>query len=138
MVVQPCMKESITNRPKYQNFVAHSRIQRGQGVRTPPPLEYSQNIGFLSNNGLDPLKITKLPSQHSMLGHIGQCVIWIVFPLIKKKKKSCQSWTPSGKTFWIRAWLLKKMKRMWTRGLYMKFDNLLIFLLNLICCCFCT
>ena len=43
----------------------------GQGIRTPPPPppENSQNIGFLSNTGLDSLKITKLPSQHSMLGH---------------------------------------------------------------------
>ena len=28
-----------------------------------------ENIGFLRNTGPDPLKITKLPSQHSMLGH---------------------------------------------------------------------
>ena len=39
----------------------------GQGVRTPP--EKSQNIGFVSNTGPDPLKITKLSSQHSRLGH---------------------------------------------------------------------
>ena len=32
-------------------------------------LEKSRNIGFLSNTGLDPLKITKLPNQSSMLGH---------------------------------------------------------------------
>ena len=42
----------------------------GQGVRNPPPpLKNCKNIGFLSNSGLDPLKITKLPSQNSMLGH---------------------------------------------------------------------
>ena len=42
----------------------------GQGVRTPPPpLENYKNIGFLSNTGPDPLKITKLPIQHSMLCH---------------------------------------------------------------------
>ena len=41
----------------------------GQGVRTPPPLEKYKNIGFLSNNGPDPLKITRLLMQHSMLGH---------------------------------------------------------------------
>ena len=35
----------------------------------PDSSEKSQNIGFLSNTGLDHLKITKLPSQHSMLGH---------------------------------------------------------------------
>ena len=28
----------------------------GQGVRTPPPPEQLQNIGFLSNTGPDPLK----------------------------------------------------------------------------------
>ena len=40
-----------------------------QGVRTPPPPEKHTNIGFLSNTGQDPLKkITKLLSQHSMLG----------------------------------------------------------------------
>ena len=34
----------------------------GQGVRTPPPPPGKlQNIGFLSNYGPDPLKITKLP-----------------------------------------------------------------------------
>ena len=40
-----------------------------QGVQTPPPphLKKHKNIGFLSNTGLNPLKITKLPSQHSML-----------------------------------------------------------------------
>ena len=37
---------------------------RGSG----PPME-SKNIGFLSNNGPDPLKITKLLSKHSLLGH---------------------------------------------------------------------
>ena len=44
----------------------HVPMQRGggQGVRITP-----ENIGFLSNTGPDPLKITKLPSQHSMLGH---------------------------------------------------------------------
>ena len=35
-----------------------------------PPLKNHKNIGFLSNTGRDPLKkITKLPSQYSMLGH---------------------------------------------------------------------
>ena len=32
----------------------------------PPPPKKSQNIGFLNNTGLDPLKITKLPTQHSI------------------------------------------------------------------------
>ena len=34
----------------------------------PPPLKNHRNIGFLSNTGPDPLKFSKLPSQHSMLG----------------------------------------------------------------------
>ena len=38
------------------------RGSRGeQGSR--PPLKSNKNIGFPSNTGLDPLKITKLPSQ---------------------------------------------------------------------------
>ena len=36
---------------------------------SPPPLKNHKNIGFPSNIDLDPLKITKLPSQHSMVGH---------------------------------------------------------------------
>ena len=35
----------------------------------PPPPENLKNIGFLSNTGSDPLKITKLLIQHSMLCH---------------------------------------------------------------------
>ena len=35
----------------------------------PLPLKNHKNIGFPSNIDLDPLKITKLPSQHSMFGH---------------------------------------------------------------------
>ena len=41
--------------------------QGGGGVRT--PLKNHKNIGFLSNTGPGPLKITKLSSQHLMLGH---------------------------------------------------------------------
>ena len=40
---------------------------RGGGRGSRPPLENHKNIGFLSNTGPDHLKITKLPSQHSML-----------------------------------------------------------------------
>ena len=48
-------------------FVTCADPEGGQGVRT--PLENYKNIGFLSNTGPDPLKITKLPIQHSMLDH---------------------------------------------------------------------
>ena len=39
--------------------------------RSAHPWKNNKNIGFLSNTGPDPLKITKLhvPSNHSMLGH---------------------------------------------------------------------
>ena len=104
----------------------HVRIQRGDR-RSGPPLENYKNIGFLSNIGPDPLKITKLPNQYSMLGHlrpasetpfkwrfaggplmVANSGIWILPSLIKLKrnnayKKRCQSRTPSDKTFWIRA-----------------------------------
>ena len=80
----------------------------------PPPLENDKNIGFRSNTCPDPL------NNHSLQASI-QC--WINFDAIqmvfrwrtddgaknpsykksKKKKKTRQSWTPSDKTFWIRA-----------------------------------
>ena len=42
----------------------------GGGTRgSDPPGKLQKNIRFLSNSGPDPLKITKLPIQHSMLGH---------------------------------------------------------------------
>ena len=48
--------------------VSQVRIQRrGAGVRT--PWKITKNIGFLGNSGSDSHKITKLPSQHLMLGH---------------------------------------------------------------------
>ena len=43
----------------------------GHWVRTPPPLKNHNFIGFPSNTGPDPLKISKLPSQHSTVGHYG-------------------------------------------------------------------
>ena len=36
------------------------------GGRVQTPLKNHKNIGFLRNSGPDPLKITKLHSQHSM------------------------------------------------------------------------
>ena len=41
-----------------------------RGSPPPPhPPKNRKNIGFLSNTGMDPLKFSKLPSQHLMLGH---------------------------------------------------------------------
>ena len=104
-------------------FVTCANPEGGQGVRT--SLENYNNIGFLSNTGPDLLKITKLPIQHSMLDHhrtasetpfkwrfaggpLMARLWWYLdaSPLHqteKKRKKRCQSWTPSYKSFWIRA-----------------------------------
>ena len=55
----------------------HAQIQRGMGetgdLDPPPPPKKKKKTntkikGFLSNTGPDPLKIAKLPSQHSMMG----------------------------------------------------------------------
>ena len=88
----------------------------GAGGPDPTSPEKSQKItkmqGFLSNTGPDPLKITKLQSHIQCLNGVRWraddgmlivvCGFWIL-PLIINEKKSCQSWTPSDKTFWIRA-----------------------------------
>ena len=58
--------------PKYSVLVGLYPCADPEGVTGGPdsPPEKSQNIGFLSHFGLDPLKkITKLSSQYSMLGH---------------------------------------------------------------------
>ena len=39
------------------------------GTGGPDPLKNHKNIGFLSNTGPDPVKISRLLSQHSMFGH---------------------------------------------------------------------
>ena len=84
------------------------------------PLENYKNIGFLSNTGPVPLKITNLPSQYSMLGHhqpasetpfkwrfagrpLMARLLWYLDPSSphqtkKRRKKRCQSWSLSDKT----------------------------------------
>ena len=56
---------------EYQNLLswADPEGEETWGPDPPPPPDKSKNIGFLSNTGLNPLKITKLSSQHFMLGH---------------------------------------------------------------------
>ena len=110
--------------------LAHGRIQgAGAGVRTPPPHPLKNNIiyGFLRKTGPDPLKNNEATKPAFInVGHhrhasepplnsvslagrwwpsyIG---IWNLSPPSTKKlkltKKPCHSWTPSDKTFWIRA-----------------------------------
>ena len=53
----------------YVDIMCGSRGGGGGGRGSGLPLENHKNIGFLSNTGPDPLKITKLPSQQSMKGH---------------------------------------------------------------------
>ena len=62
------------------SFVDPEGEDRGEDRGRDPPPENHKNIGFLSNIGPDPLKITKLPSQRSMLGP--NSGIWILPPLI--------------------------------------------------------
>ena len=94
--------------------------EEGTGGPDVPHLKNHKNKGFLSNTGLDPLKITKLQSQHSMLGHHRHAsktpfkwrfpggsmmarLQWYLFdldplsPLKNKTKKHCKSWTPLTK-----------------------------------------
>ena len=93
---------------------AHRRIQR---VNRPPPPQKKKKKWFLSI-GPFPFIITKLPCQHSMLGHqrhasetpfkwcfaggpmIGRIYSVVVFgsSVPSSTKNRCQSWTPSGKT----------------------------------------
>ena len=101
---------------KQFSIVSCADPKGGAGGLDPLLLEKSKiNIGFLSNTGPDPLKITKLPSQHSMLGHHPHASetsaysgIWILPPLInikKLKKKTLSKITPFVKTFWISVWV---------------------------------
>ena len=49
---------------------SHARIQRGgTGGPDPPPMKNHKNIEFLSNPGRDSQEFSKLPTQHSTLGH---------------------------------------------------------------------
>ena len=79
----------------------HGRIQRGD--RGSGPLKNHKNIGFPSNIDPDPLKITKLSSQHSMVCHYRQ---WrfadgpMVVHLVAFRSSLT---TPSDKMFWIHA-----------------------------------
>ena len=92
-----------------------SRWETG-GPDPPPPLKITK-IEFLSNTGPGPLKITKLPSQNSMLGHHrpasdrfrwraddGPFIVIFGSSIPSSTgKKRYQNVDPSDKTFWIRA-----------------------------------
>ena len=67
----PCYVEE--DNQKTNTHIGGSRLgDRGsRPTHSPPhpPLKNLKNIGFLSTTGQDILKITKLPSQYSILGH---------------------------------------------------------------------
>ena len=113
--------------------VAHVRIQRGGGRDrgSGPPLKNDKNIGSLSNTGPDPLKNHKAtkPALNVVLSTARQRnAITMAFPWLANdvplllvfgsylpssttrkpkqnthKKTVVKVWTPSDKTFWIRA-----------------------------------
>ena len=75
----------------------HARNHRDTGGPDLPP-DKSQNIGFLSNTGQDPLKIIKIPIRYSMFGHHRHAdddpIIHVVVfnsSLINKKKKKMKN-----------------------------------------------
>ena len=91
----------------------------------PPPLKIHKNIGFPGNIDADPQKITKLPSQHSTVGHYqhakpnaismvfrwqaddGQLLVafWTSLHPINLKKPP-KVLDPLWQTFWIRTWVI--------------------------------
>ena len=101
-------------------FTRHARIKRGQRPG-PPPMKKHKYIGFLSNSGPDPLKNHKAtkpafnvaPStarQRKMAfrwrADDGPLIVAFGSTLphqVITIKKRYQSWTPSDKSFWIRA-----------------------------------
>ena len=106
----------------------HGRIQRGGGMGSgpPPPWKNHKNIGFPSNIDTDLRKITKLPSQHSMVGH------WHASktPFFKGVSLMGRWWSilvafrsfltiPSDKMFWIRAC----MQCVWTGSIEIKLST---------------
>ena len=113
VLVQPRKRPDMT-----ENFLTDMGGSRGEGPPPPAPWKITKNR-FFSNTGPDPLKkIAKLLGQNSMLGHhpdasetpFNNGPLLVVFwsstlSSTKRRKKHCQSWTPSDKSFWIRAWL---------------------------------
>ena len=94
------------------------------GPDPPPPWKITKHRVFKQYMSGSAEK-SQLRSQHSMLGihwHASETPFngvslagrwwpaysgtWILPPLINFKNKRCQSWIPSDKTFWIRAWIM--------------------------------
>ena len=62
-----------TGTAKARNSLRIIKIMGGSRVREvfglPPPLKNHKNIGLICNTGLDPMKITKPPSEYSTSSH---------------------------------------------------------------------
>ena len=89
-------------------WACHVRIQRGgggTGPDPPPPLKNHKNIGFLGNTGQDPLKIWIVGPSSFKWRFAGGHMMVLFGSSALIIKKTCQSWTPSGKTSWIRTCL---------------------------------
>ena len=100
---------------------------QGSGQAPPPPNEKSQKYRVSQQYWSGCLKNTKLQSKHSMVGKHRPAsetpfkwrfagrpmmarLLWNLdppSPLQLNKQERCQSWTPSNKTFWIRAWIMR-------------------------------
>ena len=97
------------------------RRSRGgnRGSRPPPhpppppphPPEKSQKYRVPFGNVPDPLKNHKAIKPASNVPMMAWfCGSWIHWDRQLKKTKHCQCWTPSEKTFWIRAWGRQEMR----------------------------
>ena len=99
-------------------YMRGSRGDRGSGP--PSPLKNHKNIGFLSNMGPDPRESYQACIQCGViigtlakrrLNGVSLASRWwpayiVVFGSSHQKQKTLPSLTPSGKTFWIRAWAI--------------------------------
>ena len=91
---------------------------KGGDWESGPPEKSENKVVFLAILVQIPWKITRLPCQPSILGHLNVVCWWgdggsflVVFGFlssISTKKQNTQikrqSWTLYDKTFWIRAW----------------------------------
>ena len=118
VLVQPRKRPNMN-----QNFLTGMCGSRGGGGRCsrPPPLKDHKKYVFLAILVRMHWKIAKLIGQNSMLGHHRDATEtafkWLFaggpmmarfkgyFDHFSTKKKRCQSWTPSDKSFWIREWV---------------------------------
>ena len=111
----------VWNKHIYNTRSVECSDQEGAGGLD--PLEKYKNIEFLSNTSADPVKIHKATKPALNVGPSSACqrnaikmafrwradggtflVLFVsALPLFPCQRKCYQSWTPSGKTFWIRA-----------------------------------